>query len=364
MCDGLGLDYRLRGPMPTLDSMARDGFATVVSAVMPTVTNVNNVSICCAAWPEEHGITGNSYFDPVRGEATYMESDSFLLAPTIFERARERGIRGALLTAKRKTVDLIGRGAGLAITAEDPPAALVERHGPAPDIYSAEINHWLWRVAIEVLARRPDLGLLYVHTTDYAMHMWPPEAVESRRHVEEIDRLIGQARDVAPGAAFFVTADHGMNFKSRCWDLTRACAARGAPVRFSLSVEKDRYVRHHRTFGGTAWVWLQSPEDEGAVAGVISDLPGVELVLRRAEAARRFRLKADRIGDLVVIGDRETVFGELDAESETLPADYRSHGSLHEREVPLLIWNYRGDLDPSVTANADLLRPLVRSWEG
>ena len=48
---------------------------------------------------------------------------------------------------------------------------------------------------------------------------------------------------------------------------------------------------------------------------------------------------ASRIGDLVVLGDRGTVFGDLDSESEALPAEYRAHGSLHEAEVPLVIYN-------------------------
>ncbi len=348
--------------MPVLDAMTREGFSAEVSAVVPTVTNVNNVSICCATWPDEHGITGNSYFDPVQGEATYMESAAFLLAPTIFELGQRHGVSSALLTAKRKTVELLGRGAEVAITAEEPPSHLVERFGPAPHIYSSEINHWLWSVAVDLLERRPDLGLIYVHTTDYPMHMWPASAAESRAHLAEIDRLIGEAKDRAPDAAFFVTADHGMNSKSLCWDLTRACQARGKPIRFSLSAEKDRYVRHHRTFGGTAWVWLRSPTDERAVSELIANLPGVELVLPRDEAARRFRLKADRIGDLVVLGDWDTVFGELETESEDLPDSYRSHGSLHEQQVPLVIWNYRGEHRQVVKANADLLAPIAAAW--
>jgi phosphonoacetate hydrolase len=48
---------------------------------------------------------------------------------------------------------------------------------------------------------------------------------------------------------------------------------------------------------------------------------------------------ASRIGDLVVLGDQNTVFGELDTEQEALPPDYRSHGSLHEMDVPLVIHN-------------------------
>ena len=56
-----------------------------------------------------------------------------------------------------------------------------------------------------------------------------------------------------------------MNYKKRCWDLDKALGARGAPVRFALSAEKDRYVKHHRTFGGTAYVWLNSADDLPAI---------------------------------------------------------------------------------------------------
>ena len=72
---------------------------------------------------------------------------------------------------------------------------------------------------------------------------------------------------------------------------------------------------------------------------------------------------ASRIGDLVVLGDKDTVFGELEAESEELPATFRTHGSLHESDVPLVIYNARGEL-PKANAlrnNFDLTRHLYRS---
>lgn len=44
-----------------------------------------------------------------------------------------------------------------------------------------------------------------------------------------------------------------------------------------------------------------------------------------------------RIGDLAVPGDKNTVFGNLDAEREDLPASYRTHGSLYETTIPLFV---------------------------
>jgi len=73
MVDGLGPDYVEQSAMPVLKGLMAKGFSKTVAGVMPSVTNVNNASICCGTWPDEHGITGNSYFDEAKGQAEYME---------------------------------------------------------------------------------------------------------------------------------------------------------------------------------------------------------------------------------------------------------------------------------------------------
>jgi phosphonoacetate hydrolase len=358
MIDGFGMDYLEASAMPMLRFMAEHGFFKRVNAVFPTVTNANNASICCAAWPKEHGITGNSYFNEETGEADYMESADFIRVPTIIQRAASQGIKSALLTCKVKTIHLLGKGTEIAVAAEAPPPQWVERYGKPANIYSREINYWLWQVAVDILMHRPEIGLLYVHTTDYPMHTWAPEARESKEHLAELDRLLAEAKEVAPDAAFLLTADHGMNYKKRCWDLFKACQEAGTEVRFALSAEKDRYVKHHRTFGGAAWVWLKSPGDESRVAQTLMALKGVETVLSRHEAAAKFGLMPERIGELVVSGDAETVFGELTCPMEELEPGYRSHGSLHESEIPLVIYNAEVSLPPAAAfrANLDLTR--------
>jgi len=339
MCDGFGVEYLEQSRMPVLAEWRRKGIFRRGRATMPSVTNTNNASICCGVWPDRHGITGNSYFDERSGREAYMETADLLMAPTLFERAKKQGVKSALLSSKKKTTTLLSPGADLILTAEAPSAEWVKRFGPAPDIYSREINYWLWTVAIDLLKNRRDLGCLYIHTTDYPMHTWPPEAAESKEHLSRLDQLFGEAAAAAPDAAFLLTADHGMNFKSRCWDLNRACAERGAPIRIAISVDKDKYMKHHRGHSGVAWVYCNSPRDIDRVAKTLASIEGVELVLPRSEAAERYHLMASRIGDLIVLADKDTVFGELDSPSERLPAEYRAHGSLHEMDVPIVIHN-------------------------
>lgn len=336
MCDGFGIEYLENSNMPVLAGWREKGVFQKVQCTMPSVTNTNNASICCGVWPDRHGITGNSYFNERTGREEYMETADLLLAPTLFQRARKQGVKSALLSSKKKTTTLLSPGADLILAAETPTEDWTRRLGAAPPIYSREINYWLMKAAIDLLNNRRDLGCMYIHTTDYPMHTWPPEARESQEHLARLDQLLGEAAAAASDAAFLLTADHGMNRKTICWDLEKACAKRGAPIRIAISVDRDKYLKHHRGYGGVAWVYCKEID---RVAKAISTLAGVESVLTRSEAVKRFHLMASRIGDLIVLGDRDTVFGELDSESEPLPAEYRAHGSLHEMDVPLVIYN-------------------------
>ncbi len=71
----------------------------------------------------------------------------------------------------------------------------------------------------------------------------------------------------------------------------------------------------------------------------LSTQRGVELVLTREQAAERFELPADRIGDVVIVSERFTVIGTSEARHDlsALDVPLRSHGGLSEQRVPLII---------------------------
>lgn len=360
MLDGFGLEYYDASAMPTLKTWAAEGVSARVHGQMPAVTNTNNASICCGVPASVHGITGNSYLNRETGKEDFMEDARLLLAPTFFQKAGSQGLVSGLFTSKKKTAFLLNAGTSMVVAAEAPSADLVKRYGQAPGIYSAEINYWLWDIVIDQLARRKDLDILYVHTTDYPMHMHSEMSVESRAHLATIDAKLAEAAHNAPDAAFYISADHGMNHKTRAWDLDKACANRDVPIRLAISAERDKYPKHHLGLGGVAWVYLRQTADEQRVGRVIEKLEGVERVLTRNEAAKAFDLMPERIGDLVVTGDRQTVFGTLDKESETLPTTYRSHGSRYEMGVPLIVRDAARKLDANkYRRNLDLTAGLL-----
>jgi phosphonoacetate hydrolase len=358
MVDGLGLDYVQASPLPTLKSLGREGVFVAGRAVYPSLTNANNLSIVCGAPPSEHGVTANCYLDEATGQARFLEDPSFLAAPTLFERVRARGEQCALLTCKAKTLGILGRHVAFGVAAQDPEAHVVARYGTPPDVYSREVNDWLWKVALDLLENRPELSVIYLHTTDYPMHRWAPEEPDSQAHLASLDSALAEMRRVAPDAALLLTADHGMNPKTTCLDLARILDRAGLPVRAAISPVSDRLVAHHQGHGGVSYLYLKDPGDLGRVQGFLQDLSGVDDVLPREAAASRHKLMPSRIGDLVVGADRDTVFGQLDDTEEILPPGYRNHGSRFELDIPLLAFNPDGILpDPALLRfNYDLTR--------
>ena len=107
--DGLGPDYVEATPTPNLDKMASEGSFIIGKSVIPSVTNVNNVSIITGVSPQIHGINSNYWLDRTTGKESYMESPDFLSCPTILESAKKKGLTTALLTSKKKTAGTFER---------------------------------------------------------------------------------------------------------------------------------------------------------------------------------------------------------------------------------------------------------------
>ena len=189
--------------------------------------------------------------------------------------------------------------------------------------------------------RKPDL--MYLSLSDYIQHKYAPGSKEANEFYMGIDDALG--RLAALGAIVAVTGDHGMNDKSKPDGspnviflqelLDKEFGSGAANVILPIT---DPYVVHHGSLGSFATVYFNKPLSVTAAMKIINQQPGVELVLDRAAAARAFDLPADRIGDLIVIGDRGTVLGKSKATldlTELGGMRLRSHGGLADRNVYL-----------------------------
>ena len=332
LIDGFDPEYLDACAAPNLAEMARSGFRVEGRGMTPSVTNVNNVSLVTASYPERHGITSNYWLDRQRGEEFYMESGEFLRAETMFQRASAAGLRSLLVTAKDKLRQLLSDGATVSISSEQPPGWVVSGVGEPPDIYSLEVNRWVLDAGRYAMSRE-HFDLVYLTTTDYAMHTYGPQHPESARHVALLDEGLGAILAQSPGSRMLVTADHGMSDKSRMLHLPGELARYGIRGR-AVPVIKDRYVVHHSNLGGSIYVHLDNPFDTNAALDALRSLDGVEEALPVEEAAQRFRLMPERMGDILVLADSATVFG--DPAEVTIPPGLRSHGSAHETTVPII----------------------------
>ena len=331
MVDGFDPEYLEHCPAPRLQELAKSGFMVEAKAMMPTVTNVNNVSLVTASYPETHGITSNYWFNRRTATELYMESGEYIECETMFQRATARGARSLLVTAKDKLRRLLSDGATLSVSSEQPPEWGAQGAGEPPPIYSLEVNRWIVDAARFILAREP-YDIVYLTTTDYAMHTYAPEQQESAKHLEMLDNAIGSLVDSLPECQILITADHGMSSKSRMLDVTAELARRGIRGQ-AVPIIKDRYTVHHSNLGGCIYVYLEDNDSERAVE-VLKGVDGIDDALTREEAAQRFQLMAERIGDIMVLGSHDVVFGN--PQEVTMPDGLRSHGSLHEERVPII----------------------------
>ena len=348
--DGFDPEYLDACEAPRLRHLATKGFLKIGQCMMPSVTNVNNVSLVTASYPEVHSICSNYWFDRELGTGVYLESGEYILAETIFERAQRLGKTSILVTSKDKLRTLLGKGASVAVSAEYPEGWLVSAVGPPPDIYSLEVNAWVIRAASHVMIQYPP-DIVYITTTDYAMHAFGPDDPQSQEHVSILDEAIGTLVDLHPDVTLLITADHGMSRKTRMIDLKWALGAHGITSN-PVPIIKDRYVVHHSNLGGCMYVYLD-PSDVSEALKLLRETPGVEQVFVREEAAERFRLRDERIGDIVVTGEKDVVFG--DPSEVEMPPYLRTHGSVHESRIPLI--GYNGDFeDFSFGENRDMGR--------
>ena len=356
--DGCEPDYISQavagGHMPWMKRVLAQGAAVIADCVIPSFTNPNNLSIVTGAPPAVHGICGNYLYDPESGAEMMMNDPKWLRAPTLLAALADAGCKVAVITAKDKLRKLLGhRLRGVCFSAEKADQTTADEHGiegvlelvglPVPSVYSAALSEFVFAAGVQLMrARAPDV--MYLSTTDYVQHKHAPGSPEANDFYRMMDRYFAELEQA--GCAIAITADHGMNAKTRLdaspnviylQDTLDAWLGAGR-TRVILPIT-DPYVVHHGALGSYATVYLSPGAADTALAQRIAALRGIEMVLSRADAARRFELPADRIGDLVVISERSVVLGGAAAKHDLsgLDAPLRSHGGLAEQQVPLVM---------------------------
>ena len=356
--DGCEPDYLAQavasGHMPWMKKVLQHGTAIVADCVVPTFTNPNNLSIVTGVPPSVHGICGNYLYDSASDSEVMMNDPKWLRAPTVLAAMADAGKKVAVVTAKDKLRSLLGHQMrGICFSAEKADKATLADNGihevlakvgrPLPSVYSADLSEFVFAAGVWLMAHeKPDL--MYLSTTDYIQHKFAPGTDGANAFYAMMDGYLQQLEDLGCVIAF--TADHGMNAKTGMdgkpdvlylQDTLDAWLGE-AKARVILPIT-DPYVVHHGALGSYATIYLPADADRAATAERLRGIRGIEVVLSREQAAERFELPADRIGDLVVVSERFTVLGTAQSRHDLsgLEVPLRSHGGISEQRVPLIL---------------------------
>ena len=240
--DGLRPDYVTQDVMPNLHALAQRGVTfSNHHAVYPTVTRVNASSISTGAYPERHGILGNSVFFPrvdakrfldtgQRSDLERIEKDQdgvLLTTTTLGETLRANGKKmlavGSGTTGAVFLLNHTVSGGAVLHTDYALPAPLHERMlaelGPPPA--AGHPNDARNRRAVNAFLRiglpsvDPAVTMMWLSdpdTTAHALGMGHPTTIEALRR---LDREVLNIQEGLRAAGLFdvyniwVTSDHG-----------------------------------------------------------------------------------------------------------------------------------------------------------
>ena len=357
--DGCEPDYVAQavaaGYTPWLKATLDAGTSLVADGVVPSFTNPNNLSIVTGVPPRVHGICGNYLYDPESQREVMMNDPKWLRAPTLFAAMSEAGVKVAIVTAKDKLRQLLGHGmvGGICFSAEKADQVSLAVHGienvlnlvnrPLPSVYSADLSEFVFACGV-ALMRNKQADILYLSTTDYIQHKYPPGSEQANHFYQMIDRYLAELD--AMGCVIAITADHGMNAKVGMNGMPDVIYLQDwfdhqiglGRARVILPIT-DPYVVHHGALGSFATVYLPEEVAKKDIIFELAGMRGMACVLSREEAALSFELPEDRIGDLVCVSSRFTVIGTSASRHDLsgLDAPLRSHGGISEQGVPLIL---------------------------
>lgn len=335
--DGLGSDYLRLDNTPNIRQYVKEGaFCPNGQSVLPTLTNVNHVSMLSGTYPERHGISGNYYYDRNYKKEVFMNDPAYIKEKLILLQAKEAGKKVALITAKEKLSHFLGEGTDLLVDVGHYPQHFEKEVGPPPNIYSTQINLWVLRMAEKIIEEEgPDF--IYVATTDYIEHKYEPTHPKMEKQLKDMDELFGRMMEKfdLTNTLLTVTADHGMLEKKVAISPQRILSKEGIKSR-TIPLVKDGLDVHHKNLGGSVYVYLKDESEVNSASRCLEQTEGVEEVLLNSEAAR-YRLPPSRIGDIILFAKREYAFGNWQKGDPRKEIHLRTHGSKNARDIPIIL---------------------------
>ena len=355
---------------PNLDKLIAHGENLLAHSAIPSFTNPNNISIVTGQPSSVHGICGNFFYTPETGEEVMMNDPKYMRAPTIFEKFYNYGSKIALVTAKDKLRTLLGNGLSfndqraICFSAEKSNQATKDLNGidnvndwlgmPVPEVYSEGLSEFVMAAGVKLLEQfKPNI--MYLSTTDYIQHKYAPGNETANKFYAMFDKYIGLLNK--ENVSIIITADHGMKPKSKEDGSPNAIFLQDyLDKKFEPNMTKvilpitDPYVVHHGSLGSFATIYLEDKSKVDSVVNAIKEIKDIEVVLTKDEGCSVYNLPTDRMGDIICMSSEFMTIGSSEDKHNLsgLNEPLRSHGGLHEREVPFISNFKLKNLDTSI----------------
>ncbi|CAM3893397.1 alkaline phosphatase family protein [Kibdelosporangium persicum] len=335
--DIVGLTPRLLRHMPNVSRIADKGWQAELGTVLPAVTCSAQSTFLTGKMPAEHGIVGNGWYFRELGEVfLWRQHNKLVGGDKVWETARAAhpGYQAAnvcwwyamgattdlTVTPRpiyyadgRKSPDCYTRPVRLhdELTEALGDFPLFQYWGPTASIASSK---WIVGASRRILSgHKPDLLLVYIPHLDYDLQRFGPdsqEAINAARDVDaELSPLLQDAANA--GATVVALSEYGITEARRPVDINRALRAEGLLEVYTQDgmeyldpwVSRAFAVADHQV----AHVYVADDADLRRVKDLVGRMPGVDMVLDRAEQAR-YQIDHPRAGELVVVAEPDAWF--------------------------------------------------------
>jgi len=353
-----------RGLIPTMERFRKYGHYSIVSAMMPTYSTPNNISIVTGSFPEVHGVISYRGGASINCQETYL--NQFFHA----------GYRVGAITARKELLTFLRTGLAFDPQSAQCPVAisvdeasnltwdhngfvLLDKYvGRPPDMASTDGSTALYvlragvHLQSDIFTRR---DLLYLSTDDSVFRNYGPEDDVALEFLTQFDRIL--SKFVSLGSVVGITADHGMSAKASGVVylgeiLTKTHAGSGLCL-VDLPSEPDM------TLGSYAIVKVAEQGQITDVLAVLRKTPGIALALTSDEACDRFGVPPCH--HIVVVAKKDYALGNTvkdhsDYLTKLNGFTLRTAGSESEGKVPFILSHRIDTMVPPPMYNADIIQ--------
>jgi predicted AlkP superfamily pyrophosphatase or phosphodiesterase len=333
---------------------------TTIEPLLPAVTTAVQSAYLTGTYPAANGIVGNGWYDRIDSEVKFWkQSNKLVSGDKIWDKAKKEDPsftssmmfwwynmystadysvtpRPNYLADGRKMPDCYTHPAELRDILQEKLGQfpLFQFWGPGANIKSSK---WIADASMYTDdLHDPTLTLIYLPHLDYCLQKFGPDESKIANELKEVDALVEElvAFYEKKGASIILLSEYGiapvnnpihLNRLFRQHNLLQIRVERGLEL-LDPGASKAFVVADHQI----AHVYINDPAVTEQVKALLKTVPGIELVLDRAEQAA-YHIDHERAGELVLMADEHSWFTYYFWLDDAKAPDYARVVDIHKK---------------------------------